>query len=558
MNKSIATTLGPIVLGVWFVMSCANQRRPPGGPVDRTAPEILQTEPESGAISVARAQIITIQFSEPMKRLEVERSLHLFPAPDAPPEIRWKGNRLSIRPDTLWDINQTYVVTLQGDTRDAHGNALDKSFQMAFSTGDRIDSGRVLGRIFRNGRPVRGATALCYRLDDLHANPEFDTAAYVVLTDSSGAFAFTYLTSGAYRVYGLDDRDGDWLWNVGTEWIGVPSEQPVVTSAEWNAYLSPLHLVHIDTIALEVTAALMMSDRLVRIELSRPVDSLVVMSHCAISLIGETGRTGQARELYVPDSLTRFVYALFDSIGVDERTVEVEWSGPATSRSEIELSAPDPTRPPDDRWLLKINPDTSLRMSFLPLTLNLQFAIPLDSSRPLRIRLLGSADTIWLHSKLVHPFLVQATLPGKDLWDGPVDVEILSGAVLSTSGYSWPADSSVRFPLNAPFADSSGGIEVHLDSLITPPSAVFRMSLVPITRAGAPFWTIFDDDGSALGELAEGDYAIRLLLDRDGDLRFDPGWPHPFRSSESLWLIPDTLRVRARFTTELQLGTLPR
>lgn len=556
MNPSIANTVGLAVLGLWFVSGCANQRRPPGGPVDRTAPEIVQTEPESGAISVSLRQVITIRFSERMKRRDTEQSLHLFPAPRVPPEISWRGNELRIKPDTVWAEAQTYVVTLQGDARDAHGNALDGSFQMAFSTGDRIDSGRVQGRIFRNGRPVPGATALCYRLDDLHANPEFDTAAYVVLTDSSGAFEFSYLTSGAYRVYGLDDKDRDWLWNVGREWIGVPSEEPVVTRAHWNVFLSPLHLMPADTVAPEVTAAERLSDWFVRIELGRPADSLMISSHCKVSLNRRAGGADPARQLYIPDSLTDFFYAQFDSIGVGDSTIEIEWSAPMSARSKIGIRASDRARPPDDRWLSDIDPDSSFSVSATPLGVSLKFSIPLDQALPQHVRLQSATDTVRLQWNLIHPFLVSIEMPRDHPWDGPGVVEILPGAVLAAAGYSWPADTSFVFSLNAPWADSSGQIDVKFDSLVNPAAAIYRMKFEPISWPSDPVWSVLGEHGSVRGTLAEGDYRFQLLLDRDGDFRFDPGWPHPYRSSESLWLIADTLRVRARFTTELELGAL--
>lgn len=557
MIRSIANRVGLVLLGLWFVSGCANQRRPRGGPVDRTAPEIVQTEPESGAISVDLRHVITIRFSERMKRRQTEQSLHLFPAPGAPPEISWRGNELRIKPDTLWAENQTYVVTLQGDARDAHGNALDGSFQMAFSTGDRIDSGKVQGRIYRNGRPVSGATALCYRLDDHQANPEFDTAAYIALTDSSGAFEFTYLTSGAYRVYGLDDKDRDWLWNVGREWIGVPSEDPVVTSAHWSVFLSPLHLMPTDTVAPEVTAARRLSDWFIRVELGRPADSLMIVSRCKVSLNRGLGSTDPARKLYIPDTLTDFFYAQFDSIGVGEGTIEVEWSAPMAGHSEIRISASDRARPPDDRWLSGIDPDSSFPMSVKPLGVILQFSIPLDQALPDHVRLRSATDTVWLEWNLIHPFLAKIELPRDNSWDGPGVVEILPGAVLAAAGYSWPADTSFVFSLKAPWADSSGHIELKIDSLGNPAAAIYRIKFEPITRLRAPAWSVLGEHGSARGRLAEGDYKFFLLLDRDGDRRFDPGWPYPYRPSESLWLIADTLRVRARFTTELELGALP-
>jgi hypothetical protein len=52
-----------------------------------------------------------------------------------------------------------------------------------------------------------------------------------------------------------------------------------------------------------------------------------------------------------------------------------------------------------------------------------------------------------------------------------------------------------------------------------------------------------------LAHLPPGSYLVSAFLDLDGDRRWDPGRPVPFRPAEPYWVTPDTVTVRSRWET---------
>jgi hypothetical protein len=88
---------------------------------------------------------------------------------------------------------------------------------------------------------------LCYREPGPESDPELDTADYVVQTDGDGRFALSFLGTGTYRVFALDDRDRDWLWNIGVEELAVPAGDLHLDSAGQTRALPALHLAALDT-----------------------------------------------------------------------------------------------------------------------------------------------------------------------------------------------------------------------------------------------------------------------------------------------------------------------
>jgi hypothetical protein len=140
---------------------------------------------------------------------------------------------------------------------------------------------------------------------------------------------------------------------------------------------------------------------------------------------------------------------------------------------------------------------------------------------------------------------------------GPIELELPVRAVRWAAGGEWPEDSVRRVRVSFPYRDSVG--EFELKPLVTDAQdrPLMRVGLRP-ARAGAPIWQAVAPDGTLRGTLRQGDYLLSLYADRNGDGRREAGWPYPFRPSEPLWPLADTLHVRARFTTELSVTVDPK
>ena len=126
-----------------LAVSCANVKPPPGGPVDKTPPEIIQTIPESGAIKVAPEIQIEARFSEGINPKTAELSIFISPYPGEDVQIKSRGRKITIQFPQVLKSQQTYVVTFGTGIKDYRGNALATSHALAFSTGETLDEGEI-------------------------------------------------------------------------------------------------------------------------------------------------------------------------------------------------------------------------------------------------------------------------------------------------------------------------------------------------------------------------------------------------------------------------------
>lgn len=213
-------------LPVLFVMGliltrCAREVGPRGGPEDKTAPRIIRVVPENKSTLVPLDQLIEFEFSEAMDRRSLDKAVFISPDPGDGVKYKWKGHKLKIElPDSM-GVDRTYVITLGTDLRDKHRNSLTQSYTLAFSTGEKISSGTIKGRVYAERR--QGLLIWAYILDQKSdPNPETDVASYVTQTDAQGRFELRNLTRGCYRVFAIMDSDRNRFFEVGVDGIGVP------------------------------------------------------------------------------------------------------------------------------------------------------------------------------------------------------------------------------------------------------------------------------------------------------------------------------------------------
>ena len=123
------------VFSALSVLACARIEPPPGGPPDRAPPRLIATRPDSFARLTAFKGVAEFQFDEVVSeggspnRGEgtggLERLVILSPSKRVP-EVRWRRNRITVRPQEGWRPNRVYRVELLPGVTDLRNNRTEE------------------------------------------------------------------------------------------------------------------------------------------------------------------------------------------------------------------------------------------------------------------------------------------------------------------------------------------------------------------------------------------------------------------------------------------------
>lgn len=209
-----------IVAGALFFLGgngCANIVPPGGGPRDSLPPVMVSALPKDSALNVA-APKITITFDEFIELKNANENILIAPYPVKTPVTEYKLKTVTIRLKDSLLPNTTYVIDFGNAIADLNESNVLKNFKYVFSTGNRIDTNTLSGRIVNaeNGKTDSTFFALLYRKQE-DSTVVKEKPVYVTRVKSNGTFQFTNLPEGTFYVYALQDADGDKKYSQLTE-----------------------------------------------------------------------------------------------------------------------------------------------------------------------------------------------------------------------------------------------------------------------------------------------------------------------------------------------------
>ncbi len=253
-NRIKANTLFlPFYLLVFLLLvSCAKMGQPDGGWFDETPPKVIGASPADGAVNVNQKKI-NIYFDEFIKLDNPSEKVVVSPPQLEQPEIKGAGRRIQISLVDSLKANTTYTIDFSDAISDNNeGNPMG-NYTYSFSTGAAIDTMEVSGHVLEseNLEPVKGILVGLYAD---HADSAFRTKPMlrVSRTDSRGRFVIKGVAPGSYRIYALQDQDGDYKFSQKSEKIAfshdiiVPSCKPDMRQD--TTWVDSLHIKSIDQV----------------------------------------------------------------------------------------------------------------------------------------------------------------------------------------------------------------------------------------------------------------------------------------------------------------------
>lgn len=216
-----------MLLAAFLLGSCARMGQPDGGWYDETPPRILGATPADKGTNVKNRKI-SIFFDEFIQIENATEKVVVSPPQLETPEIVASGKRIRIELLDSLKPNTTYTIDFSDAITDNNENNPLGNYTYSFSTGDAIDTLEVSGKVLqaKDLEPVKGILVGLY--SDL-SDTAFTTKPMlrVSRTDGSGRFVIKGVAPGTYRVYALQDADGNYLFNQKSEMLAFSQEKIV-------------------------------------------------------------------------------------------------------------------------------------------------------------------------------------------------------------------------------------------------------------------------------------------------------------------------------------------
>jgi hypothetical protein len=196
--------------GLLLLAACARMEPPPGGPPDASAPQLVSTTPDTFAVVPDFDGDVEFRFDEVISEGgspntgagtgDLEKLVILSPTTEFP-KVRWRRNRITVRPDEGWVRDRVYRVELLPGVIDLRQNRATSGAVITFTTGaprpDKMFEGTVVD--WTSARPAPQALVVALKMPD--------SLPYRGIADSSGRFSLGPLPAGDYVLSGVLDEN---------------------------------------------------------------------------------------------------------------------------------------------------------------------------------------------------------------------------------------------------------------------------------------------------------------------------------------------------------------
>lgn len=341
------------------LLACARIEPPPGGPPDAALPRLIAARPDSFARLTPFKGVAEFQFDEVVSeggtpnRGEgtggLERLVILSPS-NRVPEVRWRRNRITIRPREGWRPNRVYRVELLPGVTDLRNNRTQEGTVLTFSTGAARPQTTLEGQVvdWSTSRPVPSALVIASLLPD--------SLPYRGVADSSGRFSLGPLPQGDYIVSGVLDQNTDHRQDAREAYGTARVARGKSAVGELWAFVRDTSAPRIQTVAVDDSVK-------ATVTFSQKLDPRQRLSARDVILRLLPDSTTVAVSSILPQPVDDSIHGT-PSPAEDSTEIEDSTAGVDTSRAGRRIApgargraaeAPKPTRPPlYDRLVLRV------------------------------------------------------------------------------------------------------------------------------------------------------------------------------------------------------------
>ena len=597
-----------LLLLLLFFSSCANRGiGPQGGPKDTIPPRMVKEQPLNQSVNF-HGKKIEITFNEYLQLDNIQQNLLVSPPQQVSPIVKAIGKKVTVEMQEDLIDSTTYTLDFGNAICDYTEKNPMRGYVFAFSTGDRIDSMEVYGRV-ANAEDLNPVSGLMVGLQANLHDSAFSTLPFtrVARSDSLGEFGIQNLRNGVYRLYALQDQSRDFLYQPGeglafSDSLVIPEyETEIVFDTIWKNIADTIDSLssvrQIDTILTIQNAYVGPADlmlwffredkqrhyfqrvyrdepHIIKLQFSAPQDSLPLLRALPPSAMDSTRADSLWTDpwaytlLQANPTRDTLVYWLTDSIAIRQDSIFLEMTYlksdslynlvPATDTVSAIYRAPRMTQKAKEaqekkarerKLDLKSNAKDKFEVYD---TLSVVAAFPIDSIYTDSIRLYEKQDTLLidkpftLRQKDVMSFQIIAPLQQGKQYELHLD----SAAVRDIYGV---ASDKKKFTLRLKTAEDYSTL------LILLPNYDPRIRLQLLSEKDQPVRELpAREEGTKFEYLTPKTYYLRLYFDLNGDGRWTTGDWITKRQPEPVYYFPAKLTLRANWDFEERFDYLAR
>lgn len=582
------------VVVVLLLVSCAKMGQPDGGWFDETPPKVIGAEPADGGIRVT-AKKVNIYFDEFIKVDNPSEKVVVSPPQLETPEIKASGKKIQVSLLDSLKPNTTYTIDFSDAISDNNeGNPLG-NYTYSFSTGEVIDTMEVSGYVLEaeNLEPIKGILVGLY--SDL-ADSAFckQPMLRVSRTDSRGRFVIKGVAPGSYRIYALQDMDGNYMFNQKSEKIAfshdliVPSSKP--DTRQDTTWIDSLHIKSIDRvpythflpddIVLRAFTELLTDRYLVKSERKEATSFSLYFSYGDSILPQIKGLNFDADNAFVVENTEKkdtITYWLKDTTLVNQDTLRMELTYRMTDSlgvlknnvDTLEILSKDPYEKRQKRLAKELADWTKKQEKLkkkgepydsvmLPKPLDVQIAsasqmdpdknitftfnTPLVKADTAGIHLYAKHDTLWYRAPFEFNQLENRKYELRGEWRPDIEYSLEIDSAAFEDIYGKVSDPIKQgFKINS--IDSYGTLLVNITSLSDQPLLVQLLNgqdqVIKQVKANNGVAEFF--------YLKPEKYYMRLIVDRNDNGKWDTGDYAKDQQAEEVYYYPDVIECKEKW-----------
>jgi len=185
---------------------CAQVKPPTGGPKDTIPPILILSNPPNKTINY-KGRSFLFEFNERIKLDKFKKQLIITPRIESKYEFKLKKNSFTLNFEKDFENNTTYTFNFREGIKDLTEGNVTPDNKFVFSTGDYIDSLSISGTITHlfTGDTLKQILVGLYNMDGDTITILNGSPYYFTETDKKGFYSLENIINGVYKIYAFKD-----------------------------------------------------------------------------------------------------------------------------------------------------------------------------------------------------------------------------------------------------------------------------------------------------------------------------------------------------------------